>query len=201
MIISPSYFDNRNSKPGKATKMMLCCSFPDCKVHGAIMGPIWGWQVSGGPHVGPMNLAIWVALVQHSNFTNFQNYDHSMGVLVRSIWKVLIIWVHLSPGHLSPSTILTKISNERSGHRLVQLSKIEKLCQNLFHICIYFFQLNHRHINHETIIKCSDWEAFFLLFMVKTYPDNGLLPVSCEVFTIMDTPGPCFLSIAEQVHS
>ena len=29
------------------------------KVHGANMGPIWGRQDPGGPHVGPMNLAIW----------------------------------------------------------------------------------------------------------------------------------------------
>ena len=34
--------------------------FPDSKVHGANMGPIWGRQDPGGPHVGPMNLAIWV---------------------------------------------------------------------------------------------------------------------------------------------
>ena len=34
-------------------------SIPDCKVHGANMGPIWGWQDPGGPHVGPMNLVIW----------------------------------------------------------------------------------------------------------------------------------------------
>ena len=34
--------------------------FPDSKVHGANMGPIWGRQVPGGPHVGPMNFAIWV---------------------------------------------------------------------------------------------------------------------------------------------
>ena len=33
--------------------------FPDSKVHGTNMGPIWGWQDPGGPHVGPMNLAIW----------------------------------------------------------------------------------------------------------------------------------------------
>ena len=26
------------------------------------MGPIWGWQDPGGPHVGPMNFAIWDAL-------------------------------------------------------------------------------------------------------------------------------------------
>ena len=34
-------------------------SIPDSKVHGANMGPIWGRQVPGGPHVGPMNFAIW----------------------------------------------------------------------------------------------------------------------------------------------
>ena len=32
---------------------------PDSKVYGANMGPIWGRQDPGGPHVGPMNLAIW----------------------------------------------------------------------------------------------------------------------------------------------
>ena len=31
---------------------------PDNKVHGANMGPIWGQQDPGGPHVGPMNFAI-----------------------------------------------------------------------------------------------------------------------------------------------
>ena len=34
---------------------------PDSKVHGANMGPIWGWQDLGGLHVGPMNFAIWGA--------------------------------------------------------------------------------------------------------------------------------------------
>ena len=33
--------------------------YPDSMVHGAILGPIWGRQDPGGPHVGPMNLAIW----------------------------------------------------------------------------------------------------------------------------------------------
>ena len=34
-------------------------NIPDYKVHGANMGPIWGRQDPGGPHVGPMDLAIW----------------------------------------------------------------------------------------------------------------------------------------------
>ena len=32
--------------------------YPDSKVHGANMGLTWGRQDPGGPHVGPMNLAI-----------------------------------------------------------------------------------------------------------------------------------------------
>ena len=35
-------------------------TYPDSKVHGANMGPIWGRQDPGGPHVGPMNFAILV---------------------------------------------------------------------------------------------------------------------------------------------
>ena len=34
--------------------------YPDNKVYGANMGPTWGWQDPGGPHVGPMNFVIWV---------------------------------------------------------------------------------------------------------------------------------------------
>ena len=36
---------------------------PDSKVHGANMGPIWGRQDPGGPHVGPMNFAVWGAFL------------------------------------------------------------------------------------------------------------------------------------------
>ena len=34
--------------------------YPDSKVHGANMGPIWGRQDPDGPHVGPINFAIWL---------------------------------------------------------------------------------------------------------------------------------------------
>ena len=37
--------------------------YPDIKVHGSLMGPTWGRQDPGGPHVGNMNLTIWVCLV------------------------------------------------------------------------------------------------------------------------------------------
>ena len=35
-------------------------AFPDSKVHGANIEPIWGRQDPGRHHVGPMNFAIWV---------------------------------------------------------------------------------------------------------------------------------------------
>ena len=36
---------------------------PDSKVHGVNMGPTWGRQDPGGPHVGLMDLAIWDAVL------------------------------------------------------------------------------------------------------------------------------------------
>ena len=37
---------------------MLVKGATDSKVHGTNMGPIWGRQDPGGPHVGPINFAI-----------------------------------------------------------------------------------------------------------------------------------------------
>ena len=41
----------------RAIIRLLHC-YPDNKVHGANMGPIWASQDPGEPHVGPMNFAI-----------------------------------------------------------------------------------------------------------------------------------------------
>ena len=38
-------------------------NYPDSKVLGANVGPIWGRQDPGGPHVGPMNFAIYITLL------------------------------------------------------------------------------------------------------------------------------------------
>ena len=38
------------------------------KVHGDNMGPIWGRQDPGGPHVGPMNFVIWDVLMKTNTF-------------------------------------------------------------------------------------------------------------------------------------
>ena len=44
---------------------------PDSKVHGANMGPIWGPQDPGGPHVGPMNYILSCLGCQHDSLFQF----------------------------------------------------------------------------------------------------------------------------------
>ena len=48
-----------DQKPSVATIVSKVKYIPDSEVHGCNMGPTWGRQDPGGPHVGPMNLAIW----------------------------------------------------------------------------------------------------------------------------------------------
>ena len=47
---------------------MLC----DSKVHGDNMGPIWGRQDPGGPHVGPITFVIWEMLENTLKFFFFK---------------------------------------------------------------------------------------------------------------------------------
>ena len=42
--------------------VMAWCIYPDNKLHGANMGPTWGRQDPGGPHLGHMKIAIWVVV-------------------------------------------------------------------------------------------------------------------------------------------
>ena len=46
----------------------------DNKVLGANMGPIWGSQDPGGPHVGPMKLAIWDCLDVNCNLSRLSSF-------------------------------------------------------------------------------------------------------------------------------
>ena len=61
----PTY-THRKAKIFLKEQIQTC---PDNKVHGANMGPIWGREDPGGPHVGPMNLVIRVlqCLLNHKS--------------------------------------------------------------------------------------------------------------------------------------
>ena len=59
---------------------------PDIKVHGANMGPIWGWQDPGGPHVGPTNFAMWGTLRAR------KIYHHFADDISKCIWFNEYFW-------------------------------------------------------------------------------------------------------------
>ena len=58
---------------------------PDSKVHGVNMRPIWGRQDPGGPHVGPMNFAIWAVATN----TKYTNGRHRVCTHICFVW-----WIH-----------------------------------------------------------------------------------------------------------
>ena len=69
------------------------------KVHGAIMGPIWGRQDPSGPHVGPMNFAIWVVTLwrvvaqwRHGDMETSSRYVFFHGHLWIEWWQLLLLW-------------------------------------------------------------------------------------------------------------
>ena len=59
-FMSQSSLSNVGLRIANTPSATHCCAYPDSKVHGANMGPIWGQQNPGGPYVGPMNFVIWV---------------------------------------------------------------------------------------------------------------------------------------------
>ena len=55
----------RNQHSANLSSIWYIMTFPDSKVHGTNIGPIRGRQDPGGPHVGPINFAIWVMILIH----------------------------------------------------------------------------------------------------------------------------------------
>ena len=75
-----------------SSRLESCQPYPDSKVHGTNTGPTWGRQDPGGPHVGPMNLAIW-ATSQRPN-TSFVN---SPPQILHITYEDLYLHIRLSP--------------------------------------------------------------------------------------------------------
>ena len=60
-------------------------TFPDSKVLGANIGPTWVLLAPNGPHVGPMNFAIWVVYEKHTTRVTesiFLSYDSLFNFLI-----------------------------------------------------------------------------------------------------------------------
>ena len=130
--------------------------FPDSKIHGANMGPSWVLSAPDGPHVGPMNLVMWVAFMMP--------FIHVLGVhvVIGSIqyylywkWKhvALRCWKH--PGRVvNVHPMITDISHNYSKKTQENTRNTVALHQvNFLHWII--LQKNKSeaitHIQHNTI--------------------------------------------------
>ena len=56
---------------------ILFIIYHDNKVHRANIGPIWGRQDPGGPHVGHMNFVIWVYVVYWFKFNVHKHKEYT----------------------------------------------------------------------------------------------------------------------------
>ena len=59
--IRVAWYQIHESVAAERTAWWPLIAIPESKVHGTNVGPSWGRQDQGGPHVGPMNFAIWDA--------------------------------------------------------------------------------------------------------------------------------------------
>ena len=113
---------------------IISLRIPDSKIHGTNMGPIWGRQDPGGPHVGPMNFAIWDSLymtmvyivsskfdpfsISHcyalcntawcrNNMVNFHPNPHKRHPIAHPWgWDIgCLLWI-LPPKHILPQSLL-----------------------------------------------------------------------------------------------
>ena len=91
---------------------------PRYKVHGAYMGPIWGRQDPGGPHVGPMNFAIRVysgapwSTTSLSTKKNTEYRKISHGISSTWFWQDLLAAVNM---YLCYKRILCKFYGQHAG--------------------------------------------------------------------------------------
>ena len=135
-------------------------TFPDTKVHVANMGPIWGRQAPGGPHVGPMNFVIWVEI----SFTNTE-----MGQVVEMIsdwWQGSTYYV-VTVNHMAVHDLLMQWGRTSTAILLplylwiFQLQQHKSQCHgatlSCHGICSTLVQRIPTHIPQCTILK-QKWE-------------------------------------------
>ena len=112
----------------------VMCSFHDSKVHGANMGPTWVLSSPGGPHVGPMNLAIWVPI----SLVSFRADSLAIALIPkRQPWR---IWLNAIREHTALDITQTKQTQTNRMHiRIVQKLYIHVYIYIYIHVFIYIY--------------------------------------------------------------
>ena len=133
--------------------LFIVTHFPDSKIHGANMGPIWGRKDPGGPHVAPMNLVIWFGnslnqLIQLIIISINPSINHSIIHVVsfpHSVNRVIILSLANSPTDSVPDSL-----NYLLTHSLTH-SLAHSLTCSLIHSHIHSINQSSKHlVNHTT---------------------------------------------------
>ena len=75
MVNTDVYLAWSETRGHSSAKLVRGHRSPDSKVHGANMGPFWGRQDPGGPHVGPMNFDIWEIVSSQLNHEDLSTHN------------------------------------------------------------------------------------------------------------------------------
>ena len=116
---------------------------PDSKVHGANMGPTWVLSAPDGPHVSPMNLAIWD--VVHWNGTNrFQwklnqntdtRYKYLFATQIAKTFKLTLIehwlWLEISSYTISYACFCGKATEDIVRSHFYLIPSMKYTMENL----------------------------------------------------------------------
>ena len=113
-----------------AVSIIITKNFLDSKVHGDNMGPIWGPQDPSGPHVGPMDFAIWDCNIwSYGTYGDLNTIESSQLYVIQDEW-VILRYFALSLGSsnwlpISPSLFFVKITSthtvEDRKHKFLEI--------------------------------------------------------------------------------
>ena len=99
--------------------------YHDGKVHGANLGSIWGRQDPGGPHVGSMNLAIWVpfkSMLRARFCIQRQSRQNIFFIAIFMIdLKLVSSWVDRTIGDQTTIQNVAKVYTGNNNNRRVSL--------------------------------------------------------------------------------
>ena len=88
------------------------------------MGSIWGWQDPGGPHVGPINFAIWDMMCRFYG-TDWYNDNNSMGVPTTIIALYYTVWIRICSRKYCTFKGFSRVCSELAGqNQWCQLCRI-----------------------------------------------------------------------------
>ena len=132
-------------------------SFPDSKAHGANMGPNWGRQDPSGPHVGPMNLAIWVCFSKTWLFMAYISINTERGIVK---WGLLYWWFLLGLVNINHNINSTRLSDTYLRQRTMsQLG--HGLDNSLDHLCL-IFNCNTFQLPLNQYMMYAKWQSILL---------------------------------------